>query len=152
MTEVSTNRRNEVLRAILGGGLGTTAGLASGLGDGWVRAAVGILGAVLGLLIAFAVERLLEQRAEVKVLRMRVVELEAAGAQREQLDRLRDYQLAVAQRTAAVAAIETKVWGGAFNEALRTGHFLPVEALLARIEVEQRAQNLHIPIEPPDGI
>lgn len=109
---------------------------------------VGLGGLVVGLAAAFAVEYLLHSHRELRRLHDIERELAAEREQRAEERRLWEYQVTVAQRTAAVSEIGAEVFGGAFNEALRTGQFLPLSAIMARIEVQQKARGIDQPLPP----
>jgi outer membrane murein-binding lipoprotein Lpp len=145
------DHRNEILRTLLGG-LGAPAALAVA---GWPSGAaavalVSLAGVIAGVAIAFLVERLLDREGELSTLRALVQELEdqadAFGRERELLK----HQAAVAQMESAVNAVHLDVWAGAYREGLNGGQVPPLAAVLARIEINQRANNLHRPLEPPN--
>jgi hypothetical protein len=101
-------------------------------------------GGVVGLTLAFGVEYVLRLRAEVRRLHSIEQELASARTLWDQERELRDDQLALARRETAISQVEAKVWGDAFIEAQKTGRLLPLAAIMARREVEQKARNLHI--------
>jgi hypothetical protein len=72
------------------------------------------------------------------------LEQELSGA--KQLNTLLEHKVKVPTAEAGINAIHVKIWGGAFPEAQKTGHFLPLSAILARIEIEQKAAGLDKPI------
>jgi hypothetical protein len=150
---VNTDRRNDVIRAV-SAGVGAPLALAvSGWPGGTVLpASVALVGAIVGLLVGFFVEHALDWRAEARSQGQRVSELEREVEHQKKLHKILEYRTRVAQAEAGISQIGTEVFGGAFNEAQRTGHFLPVEALMARIEVEQKAKGLDKPVPPPEGI
>ncbi len=81
-------------------------------------------------------------RAE--LLRLREPERTVEDERRQrayELDLLRQ-RTEAAERNAVVSETWTKVWGDAYNEAARTGHILPVSALLARAEVSLKAKGI----------
>jgi cell division protein FtsB len=147
---MTVDRRNEVIR-VVGAGLGAPLGLAIA---GWphavlVSVAVGLIGAVIGVLLAFGAEHLFDGQAELHRLRNRVSEVEAEIENVHKLNNLLEHQTRVAQAEAGINAIWMEVYGGALQEAARTGSVLPVEALLARVQVMQKAKGLDKPIPPP---
>ncbi len=100
----------------------------------------------MGLAVAFGVEHVLRLRAEVQRLRDIEHELASARTLWDQERKLRDEQLALARREAAISEVETKVWGDAVVEAQKTGQVPPLSVIMARREVEQKARNLHLPL------
>lgn len=109
---------------------------------------VGLLGLVIGLLLAFGLEYVLRLHGEVE--RLQAVESELV-AEKEARGRERDllrHELAVARRALVISEVSVGVWGGAFSEAA-AGHVLPLDAILARIGAEQKAKGLDIPLPPP---
>ncbi|MDQ4144702.1 MAG: hypothetical protein M3198_13355 [Actinomycetota bacterium] len=135
----------------LSGGLGSVAALTIA---GWPSSApetawVGLVGLVTGLAIAFSVEYFLRLHAEVKRLHAVERDLENERKQRAEERRLYERQVEIAKREAAINAVDVEVWGGAFNEAQTTGHFLPVSAILARRDMFIKARNLDVPVPPP---
>lgn len=115
-------------------------------------ALVGFAGVLLGLAVEFGAEHVLRLRAE--VLRLQSIERQLADeqAQRKQERELREYQLMVANRRAAVAEVDVEVWGGLFNEANKAAASpTPVSVILARKEVLQKARGLLEPLPPPPG-
>ena len=73
----------------------------------------------------------------------------AERAERVEERRLWEYQIAVAKRESAANAVGLKVFGGAFTDAMQTGQFLPLSAIMARQEMEMKAANLHVPLALP---
>lgn len=145
----SVDRRNELLRAVLGGGVGTALALAiAGWPDGVTQAIVGVAGLVVGTTLAFGVEFLLDRYANVRALQTRIDELEDDIARRAEVQRLMEHQLVVARRTATIGEVDIKIWGDAFHEAASTGRILPLAAIMARREMEMKARNLDRPIPP----
>jgi hypothetical protein len=142
---VDRDRRNELLRTVLGGAGGA---LVAGVLTGSAIAA--LAGVVVGILVAFGVERVVDDRAELRVLRERVRECEAASDERERERKLWEHRIAVANRESALHAAMLKVWGDAYVEGTRTGHYPPLDALMARLELIQRTQGMDKPIPPPD--
>lgn len=131
-------------------GLGGLAALAIA---GWPRGAaltagVAAVGATIGLLVALGVEWVGRLRREV----IRLQDVERSGeAEREQAGRLRhhlEYQLQVAKREAALNGVHMKVYSDAFLEVEGVKR-IPFDAILARLDVSTRAQNLQLPIERP---
>jgi hypothetical protein len=114
--------------------------------DAALTAWVGLAGGVVGLAVAFCVEHVLRLRAEVQRLKDIEQELASARTLWDQERKLRDEQLALARREAAISAVETKVWGDAVVEAQKTGQVPPLSVIMARREVEQKARNLHLPL------
>lgn len=146
---MDSDRRNDVIRAI---SVGICAPLALWIA-GWpghaaVTALVGLLGAIVGLFVAFFIEHVLEWRTKAHTLDKRIVELERELWESKRLHKILEHRVRVAQAEAAISAIGTEVFGGAFNEAARTGHILPIEALMARMEVMQKAKGLDKPVPP----
>jgi hypothetical protein len=76
--------------------------------------------------------------------------LEAEREARAEERRLWSYQLAVERRRLAVSQVEVKVYSGALREVAPRGERLPLPALLARVQVEQQAQNIDKPLPPLD--
>jgi hypothetical protein len=109
---------------------------------------IGFAGLMVGLAIAFATEYVVQLHREVRRLQGMERELRADREQRVEERRLWEHQIAVAKREAAVSAIGTEVFGGAFNEAARTGHILPLAAIMARMEVIQKARGIDKPLPP----
>jgi hypothetical protein len=147
---MTVDRRNEILRVV---GVGVGAPLALAVTQPRSTAgvvAIGVAGAVAGVLLAFGFEHLFDWRADVKALLARITELEGRLESAQQLNRLLEHKVRITKAEADINAIHVKVWGGAFTEAQTTGHFLPLSAILARIEVEQRAAGLDKPIPPLD--
>ena len=89
------------------------------------------VGLLLGVLAAYFVQRALEWRSDAK------------------LHKLLEHRAAVAKAEAGINAIHMKVFSDAFIEAQQTKNFLPVSAILARVEVMQKAQGLDRVIPPP---
>jgi hypothetical protein len=109
---------------------------------GWV----GLGGAIVGLILCLGTEYVLNLNNEVKRLHSLERELEAERSQMSMERTLRDHQVVLAQREATVSSVWTEIWGGAFNEAVSTGHILPLSAILARAEVTLQAKNLDKPL------
>ena len=144
IARVNLDRRNELLRTVLGGAVGAALGAivsASPL--------VVLAGAVLGVVLAFGVERVLDGRAELLALRARAAEFDAAERQREQERELWEHRIAVAQRESDLNAAMLKVWGDAYTEGTRSGSYPPLEVLMARLAVTQKAQGLDKPDPTP---
>lgn len=139
------DRRNEVMRTVLSGA--AVAALAAVLGGSPL---VVLIGAVVGTLIAFVVERLIDDYGELRNLRTREREFDAATTQREQERKLWEHRIVVAQRESALNAAMLKVWGDGYIEGIRTGHYPPLEALMARLEMTQKARGIDKPVPPPD--
>src|ERR1039458_2075474 len=140
---MTVDRRNEVIR-VVGAGLGAPLGLAIA---GWPHAVlVSGAGGVIGALLAFGAEHLFDGQAELHRLRNRVSEVEAEIENVHKLNNLLEHQTRVAQAEAGINAIWMEVYGGALQEAARTGSVLPMEALLARVQVMQKAKGLDKPI------
>jgi hypothetical protein len=114
--------------------------------DAALTAWVGLAGGLVGLAVAFGVEHVLRLRAEVQRLKDIEHELSSARTLWDQERKLRDEQLALARREAAISEVETKVWGDAVVEAQKTGQVPPLSVIMARREVEQKARNLHLPL------
>jgi hypothetical protein len=112
-------------------------------------AVAGIGGLVVGLAVAFAAEYILRLRSEVARLHSIESELASEKESRAEERKLREYEVFVAKRQVAIAEIELEVWGGAFREAQESGNFPSLPVILARIDVMQKAKNLHIPLPPP---
>jgi hypothetical protein len=141
--EVSGVRNWQVtLGQALAGGVGTIVALTiAGWPDDAAEAAwVGLGGFLVGLALAFAGEYLLRLHADVRRLRDVDRQLEAEREQRAEERRIWSYRIEAERRRAEVAAVGTEVFGGAFNEAQATGHFLPVSALMARMQMLQKAK------------
>jgi hypothetical protein len=115
------------------------------------RVAIGLIGAVSGVLFAFGVERLLDRRAELQRLRSRVTEVEAEIEKVRKLSKLLEHQTRVAQAEAGINAIWMEVYGGALQEAAKTGSVLPMDAILARVQVMEKARGLGRPIPRPSA-
>jgi hypothetical protein len=136
----------------LGGGLGSLLALTA---TGWPDAAeagwVGFGGFVAGLVLALAVEYVVRLHGEVSRLREIEQQLATEQRMRKRERELRDYQVMIAKREAAVADIGTKVWGGAFNELAKKhpqdAQRLPV--LMARQQAMLKARGLDKPAPPP---
>jgi hypothetical protein len=147
---MTADRRNDVIR-VVGAGVGAPLALAIAA---WphavvVSVAIGLIGAVSGVLFAFGVEHLLDRRAELQRLRSRVTEVEAEIENVRKLNKLLEYQTRVAQAEAGINAIWMEVYGRALQEAAKTGSVLPMDAILARVQVMQKAKGLDRPIPPP---
>jgi hypothetical protein len=147
---MTADRRNEVIR-VMGAGMGAPLALAIAA---WphavvVSVAIGLIGAVIGVLFAFGVERLLDGRAELRRLRSRVAEVEAEIENVRKLNELLEHQTRVAQAEAGINAIWMEIYGGALQEAAKTGSVLPMDAILARVQVTQKARGLDRPVPPP---
>jgi hypothetical protein len=84
--------------------------------------------ALWGAVLAFGIEYVFRLRSEVKRLQNIEGQMESAAQQRENERKLWEYELLLANPKAAIAEVEVEVWGGAFNEAQKSGHFLPLEA------------------------
>lgn len=143
------DHRNEILRTLLGALGGGSVLAAAGWPEDLAGAALTLIGLSAGVLVAFVAEALLDREGEVAALRERVRELEEAAEQYAEERKLWEYQLALAQREAAVNGNSIEVWGGAYSEAMRTGHLLPVAALMARLEMTSKAKGLDEPIPKP---
>lgn len=131
-------------------GLGTVLALwvTSWPGNAAEGAWAGLGGALVGLALCLAAEHVVGLSRELRRLNGLECQLEVERAQMAQERKLRQRQIEVAQREAAVSAVWTEVWGGAFNEAIGTGHILPLSAVLARAEVMLKAKNLDKPLPP----
>src|SRR4051812_5743647 len=105
LRRMAHDRRNEVIRTVLSGAGG--AGLAALLGG---SVAVVLLGAVAGTLLAFAVERLIDDYGELERLRGREREFDAATTQREQERKLWEHRIAVSKREAELNGLMLGVW------------------------------------------
>lgn len=141
--------RVDLMRAALSG-IGGIVGLAAA---GWpsdaaLAAFVVALGGVLGFILARCMEYLGNQRSKLAKLegieRQVAAEREQAAFIKEQLE----WQVQVAKREAALNAVSMKVYADAFAE-VGGPQRIPFEAMLARIEVTKKAQNLHLPVPPP---
>lgn len=146
-----TQWRFKIIEAI-GGALGTLILLTA---FGWPSSAaetawLGLAGLIAGLAIVLSVEYVLHLRAEVQRLQGIEAQAAAENAQRVEERKLWEYQIPVARRESAINGVGLKVFGGAFTEALQTGRFLPLSAIMARQEMEMTAANLHIPLTPPN--
>jgi hypothetical protein len=146
---MSNGRRNDLIR-FLSAGIGAPLALAVA---GWpggslLPAIIALAGGIVGLLVAFFIEHALDWRAKSKSRGNQVVELERELWEAKRLQKILEHRARVAQAEAAISQIGTEVFGGAFNEALQTGHFLPVDALMARMEVMQKAKGLDKPVPP----
>lgn len=109
----------------------------------------GVVGALVGLAVELGVEYGVRLLREVE--RLAGIEAQAADERerREYERNLWEYQLLVANRARAVAEVDVSVWGGLFNEQQKNSpHPVPVEVILARKEVEQKARGLHLPLPP----
>jgi hypothetical protein len=131
------------------------AGWPQGAGAAWITLGVGVLAFILVLAsefawnLALAPLRLAREenarlREENDALRGTADELEQAKRQRALIER----QLLVANRTIAIQEVDIRVWGGAHNEAVATGHVLPLDAILARRANELKARNIDKPLPP----
>lgn len=109
--------------------------------DPTVTAACG----VLGLALCLAVEWVLWLRAEVRRLQDVEMEVKQMGQQVAQAE----HRAAAAGMEAKINAIHLKEWADAYREAA-AGHILPPEAILARIQINQKAANVDKPLTPPD--
>jgi hypothetical protein len=143
--------KTDLLRTTAGA-FGTVVALAIA---GWPSSAAtaawtGLLGAVFGLGIAFALEYLYRLRHDALLYHEAVRTLASEREQWERERRVHEYRVAVAQREAAVSAVGVEVFGGAFNEAVSTGHVLPLSAIMARYEALMESKNLNTPIPPLD--
>jgi hypothetical protein len=145
-----TECRSKIIEAI-GGALGTLILLTA---VGWPSSAsetawLGLAGLIAGLTVVLGAEYVMHLRAE--VVRLKDIEKQSSRdrVHREDERRLWEYRIDVAKRESAINATGLKTFGGAFAEAMTTGNFLPVEAIMARQEVEMRAANLHVPLSPP---
>jgi hypothetical protein len=107
---------------------------------------VGLVGFLVGLLVAFGIEYFARLHGEVKRLRDIERELENERKQRTEEHRLYERQLAIAERAAGINAVDVEVWSRAYNEARETGRFLPLPAILTRRDVLIQAKGLD---EPP---
>ena len=63
---------------------------------------------------------------------------------------LLERRAAAAHAEAAITAVHSEVYAGAYEEGLTTGQVPPVAAVLARIEASQRARGLDYPVKPPE--
>lgn len=131
-------------------GLGTVVALwaASWPGDAAEAAWIALGGALVGLALCLAAEYIVGLRREVRRLQGVERQLDAEREQMAEERKLRERQVQVTQREAAVSAVWTEVWGSAFNEALSTGTALPLEAILARADIMLQAKNLDKPLPP----
>jgi hypothetical protein len=129
------------------GGLGALA-LVGWHRSGVVTASALAVGAILGLLVTLGIEWIARLRAEVVRLQGIERERDAVREQGVRLRQLLELQVQVAQREAAVNAVHMKVYSDAFIE-VGGSQRIPLDALLARIEVSTKAENLHIPLQPP---
>lgn len=142
--------RNDVLRTVLTGAGAAVVLAIAGWPSDFAGAALTVVGALAGLGLAFVIEHQLDRRTDLNDLRGRIRELEAAAENHEKLRELLEHQVAVAKRESALNANFVKVWGDAYAEARETGQLVPLEALMARMEVTQKAQGLDQPIAPPE--
>jgi hypothetical protein len=122
--------------------------LAGWPGEAALAAWIGLAGLLLGLAAALVSEYVVHLRQEAMRLQGIERELQLDREQRIEERRLWEYQIAVARREVAVAAVGTEVFGGAFNEAASTGHILPLAAIMARMEALQKARGLDKPLPP----
>ena len=115
-----------VLGQLLAAGVGTIAALVLTVWpDAAKGALVGLVGAVVGLLLALGTEHVVRLHREVR--RLQGIERQST-AEREQRDeerRRRSYQLVVEQRRAAMNKVIFKVYADAQREAEQTGHGVP---------------------------
>jgi L-lactate permease len=109
----------------------------------------GILGAVVGLAVAFGAEHVLGLRSEVQRLQNIEGEMASAKEARAEERRLQQHEVLVAKRRAEVAEVQFKVWADAHREAEETGNLVPGPAIIARCQVMLEAKNLHTPLPPP---
>lgn len=109
----------------------------------------GVVGALVGFGVELGVEYVVRLHREVE--RLAAIEARAADERehREYERKLWEHQLLVANRARAVAEVDVSVWGGLFNEQQKNSpHPVPVDVILARKEVEQKARGLHLPLPP----
>ncbi len=125
---------------MLATGVGSVVAVAIAGGAAWA-----ILGALVGLLLAFGVEWGVSVRAKLQ----RLAELEREAESLRQAQELFRQQAEAARREAAVSAAWTEVFGGVVSEAISTGRVLPLQALMARAEVTLKARGLDVPLYPP---
>jgi hypothetical protein len=144
-----TDWRSKYAEAI-GGAVGVAVALSTA---GWpnktAEAAWALVGLIVGLGIVLGLEYVLHMRAEVK--RLHGIEAQAIAERAERAEERKwwEYQIAVAKRESESNAVGVKVFGGVVAEAQRTGHILPSDAILARMEIETKAANLDVPLGPP---
>lgn len=142
----STQWRSKLVEGI-GGAVGGLAALAVA---GWPGNAaeagwIGLGGLIVGLSVVLGVEYVLHLRSEVNRLQNIERECQDERAQRDRERRLWEQQIAAAKREATATAIGSKVWAGAYREALTTGHAPPLAAVEARFANETEAANLAPP-------
>jgi hypothetical protein len=136
-------------RAVAGGVGAIVAPTVAGWPENTVQTALlGFVGLVAGLVIAFGAEYVLRLHSEVRRLHDIERQLKTQSDQHDLERRHAEYRVLVAQREAAVNAVWVKVWGGAYNEAMQTRSFLPVDAILARAEMYMKAENIDKPLPP----
>jgi cellobiose-specific phosphotransferase system component IIA len=133
-------------------GLGSVVALtiAGWPGDAALAAWVGLAGAVIGLVVAFAVEYVGRLRAEVR----RLQHIEQTNTTERQLRKrereLWEYQVQLARREAAIAEAHSKVYGDVVVELARSGKTeVSLAVIMARIDNLMTARNLKHPLKPP---
>jgi precorrin-6B methylase 2 len=109
---------------------------------------IAAVGAIIGLGISLSIEWIARLRGEVGRLQGIEAERDAVREQGERLRQLLEFQVQVAQREAAINLVHMKVYADAFIEVGGTQR-LPADALLARIAVSTKAENLDAPLESP---
>jgi len=143
------NWKIDLGRAALGG-IGSVAALsvAQWPSNAAEAAWAGVAGLILGLVVAFGVEYLVRLRIAVRHLGTLEQQLAAEMDARVEERKLHERLLLIERRRVAVAEVDIEIWGGAYNETAKTGHVLPLSAIMARREVTLKARNLDLPLPP----